>query len=211
MMVRKNSQDSGPDGGTHFGRNDPNSPLNPSSTNFDPRAWTANLAKLKTEQGQGFRHVGLCFQDLSVFGYHTPADFQKTVANIWLALPGIVTRKLLPKSITSAQMRVDILHDFSGLIRPGEMCVVLGPPGSGCSTFLKTISGDRDGFEVDKKSYFNYHGITDTELHTAHRGDALYTADVDVHFPNLTVGETLTFAANACCAQEIPPGITRNE
>ena len=46
---------------------------------------------------------------------------------------------------------------------------------------------------------------------TAHRGDCIYTAEVDVHFPMLTVGETLTFAARARCQQELPEGISRDE
>ena len=39
-----------------------------------------------------------------------------------------------------------ILHKTSGLLRPGEMCLVLGRPNSGCSTFLKTIANQRDGY-----------------------------------------------------------------
>jgi ATP-binding cassette, subfamily G (WHITE), member 2, PDR len=194
-----------------FGRSDPDSPLNPSGSSFNAREWTTNLVRLAAKQGQDFRRVGLCFQHLDVFGYHTPADFQKTVANIWLALPGMVARRLLPTSATSGQTRVDILRDFNGLIRPGEICVVLGPPGSGCTTFLKTISGDRNGIFVDKKAYFNYQGIPDKEMHTAHRGDAIYTAEVDVHFPNLTVGETLSFASRARCPRELPHGVSRDE
>jgi ATP-binding cassette subfamily G (WHITE) protein 2 (SNQ2) len=39
-----------------------------------------------------------------------------------------------------------ILHKNSGVLRPGEMCLVLGRPGSGCSTFLKSITNQRDSF-----------------------------------------------------------------
>jgi energy-coupling factor transporter ATP-binding protein EcfA2 len=35
---------------------------------------------------------------------------------------------------------LEILRDFDGLVKSGEMLVVLGRPGSGCSTFLKTIA-----------------------------------------------------------------------
>ena len=91
------------------------------------------------------------------------------------------------------------------------MCVVLGPPGSGCSTFLKAIAGETNGIYVNKASYFNYQGISAEELHTAHRGDAIYTAEVDVHFPQLTVGETLSFASRARCQRILPHGISRNQ
>lgn len=32
-------------------------------------------------------------------------------------------------------------------MRPGEMLLVLGRPGSGCSTFLKVIGNQRSGYE----------------------------------------------------------------
>lgn len=208
-FTRNSSHDA--DGKPIFGSDDPDSPLNPSGNKFNAREWARNVARVAKERGQDFRRVGLCFQDLGVFGYSSPMDFQKTVANIWLALPGMIARRLLPSTRTSGQTRVEILHQFDGIIRPGEMCVVLGPPGSGCSSFLKTISGDRNGIYVNRDSYFNYQGISDKEMHTAHRGDAIYTAEVDVHFPMMTVGETLTFASYARCQRELFEGITRKQ
>lgn len=46
-------------------------------------------------------------------------------------------------------------------------------------------------------------------MHTHHRGEAIYTAEVDVHFPMLTVGDTLTFAAHARQPRHLPTGITK--
>lgn len=39
-----------------------------------------------------------------------------------------------------------ILTNFNGVLKPGEMCLVLGRPGSGCSTFLKVIANQRVGY-----------------------------------------------------------------
>lgn len=39
-----------------------------------------------------------------------------------------------------------ILRKNSGLLQPGEMCLVLGRPGAGCSTFLKSIANQWDSF-----------------------------------------------------------------
>jgi ABC-type multidrug transport system ATPase subunit/ABC-type multidrug transport system permease subunit len=39
------------------------------------------------------------------------------------------------------------------------------------------------------------------------RGEAIYTAEVDVHFPKLTVGDTLYFAARARAPRYIPGGV----
>lgn len=43
------------------------------------------------------------------------------------------------------------------------------------------------------------------------RGEAIYTAEQDVHFPALTVGDTLAFAAEARSHKNPPPGTTRRE
>jgi len=51
--------------------------------------------------------------------------------------------------------------------------------------------------------------MTAQEMHTHHRGEAIYTAEVDTHFPQLTVGETLTFAAHARAPATLPEGITK--
>ncbi|KAF4450932.1 ATP-binding cassette transporter [Fusarium austroafricanum] len=197
QLARKFSRESADDLRSKplFGSNDPNSPLDPSGNNLM----------------LGFRQVGLCFQDVNVFGYGTSVDFQKTMANVWIAAASMAVRRLLPTSSTWGHKRVNILNQFNGIIRPGEMCAVLGPPGSGCSTFLKTISGDRNDIYLDENSYLNYQGISDKDMHSAHRGDAIYTAKNDVHFPMLTVNETLTFAARARCQRELPEGISRTQ
>lgn len=42
------------------------------------------------------------------------------------------------------------------------------------------------------------------------RGEAIYTAENDVHFPKLTVGQTLYFAARARAPREIPGGVSKD-
>ncbi|KAJ3769074.1 hypothetical protein FB446DRAFT_649331, partial [Lentinula raphanica] len=36
--------------------------------------------------------------------------------------------------------------ESSGVLKPGEMCLVLGCPGAGCTTFLKTIANQREEY-----------------------------------------------------------------
>lgn len=62
---------------------------------------------------------------------------------------------------------------------------------SGCTTLLKTIAGEMNGIYLDSESELNYRGISAKEMTSRFRGEAIYTAEVDVHFPKLTVGETL--------------------
>ncbi|OTA56661.1 hypothetical protein K449DRAFT_387405 [Hypoxylon sp. EC38] len=180
------------------------SPLNPHSPNFNARAWAKAIVHLADREGHGFRTAGVCFQNLNVHGFGAATDYQKDVANVWLEAAGLVR-----KAMGKGQRKIDILRNFDGVVHKGEMLVVLGPPGSGCSTFLKTIAGETNGIYIEKDSYFNYQGLTAEEMHTHHRGEAIYTAEVDVHFPMLTVGDTLTFAAQARAPRHLPPGVDK--
>jgi len=183
---------------------DEQSPLNPNGPNFSARAWAKAVVGMVAGEGHQFRTTGVAFQNLNVHGFGSATDYQKDVVNVWLEAVGLV------RKITGhGNRRIDILRDFDGLVQQGEMLVVLGPPGSGCTTFLKTIAGDYNGIFMDKDSYFNYQGMTAKEMHTHHRGEAIYTAEVDTHFPQLTVGDTLTFAAHARAPRQLPPGISK--
>ena len=41
------------------------------------------------------------------------------------------------------------------------------------------------------------------------KGEAIYNAEVDVHFPQLTVGDTLYFAARARVPKQLPSGVSK--
>jgi hypothetical protein len=133
---------------------DPDSKLNPNSPNFSAKAWAKSLVNLQQSDDKNPRRTaGVAFRNLNAYGFGASTDYQKTVGNIWLQVAGSVRHLLGAK-----ERRIDILQGFDGVVNAGEMLVVLGPPGSGCSTFLKTISGETYGFNVDKESYLNYQG-----------------------------------------------------
>lgn len=191
-----------------FHHNDPESPLNPNGERFNARVWAKTIAKLSEDHGIGFRRSGFAFENMNVHGYGSATGYQKDVANVILEIPSLIKKVLSP---STSQHRIDILRDFDGVVNSGEMLVVLGPPGSGCSTFLKSLAGETNGIYVDKNTYMNYNGITAKEMHSHHRAEAIYTAEVDVHFPQLTVGDTLTFASRARLPRDMPKGITPNQ
>ncbi|KAH8080244.1 ABC-2 type transporter-domain-containing protein [Filobasidium floriforme] len=152
------------------------------------------------------RSVGVSFKNLSVFGYGSDSEYQPTVANIVLSLASQV-RQL----VSSNKRKVSILNNFDGLLEAGEMLVVLGPPGSGCSTFLKTLAGEMNGIYRSEESMLNYQGITPEIMHQAYRGEAIYCAEVESNFATLTVGDTLQFAAESRCPKNPPGGVSRKE
>lgn len=48
-------------------------------------------------------------------------------------------------------------------------------------------------------------------MHKDFRGEVIYNAETDIHFPQLTVGETLTFAARARAPRNRMPEVTRDQ
>lgn len=153
------------------------------------------------------RTAGLAFRQMNVYGFNTAVDSQKTVSHVFLNAWNY-TKKMIGQN---NKQKVDILRDFEGVVRNGEMLCVLGPPGSGCSTLLRTIAGDTYGFQVGKETYLNYQGIRPEQMRTAYRGEAIYTAETDHHFPQLSVGDTLYFAAMARCPYTLPDKASRHE
>ncbi|KAF5591683.1 ABC-2 type transporter [Fusarium pseudocircinatum] len=153
------------------------------------------------------RTVGVAYTNLSVCGSSSGSQYQKTVGNIiWSTVSDLVGR------LTQRAIRqVRILEDFDGIVEPGEMLLVLGPPGSGCSTLLKVLAGRTEGLQVSAESVINYRGMDPADMHTRFRGDIMYNAEVDVHLPALTVGDTLEFAARARVPSVIPGGFTSNQ
>ena len=141
------------------------------------------------------RHVGLVFRNLTVKGVGLGAALQPTVGDILLGLP-----RLLKGLFTGGARKGGgkpplrtILNDFSGCVRPGEMLLVLGAPGSGCSTFLKVLANQRYGYEkIDGE--ITYGGEDAKTMAKHYRGEILYNPEDDLHYATLSVKNTLSFA-----------------
>lgn len=120
------------------------------------------------------RHVGVVFRDLTVKGLGLGAAIKPTNSDFLLAplrsLKGLVTGKT-----GKAPVRT-LLHGFTGCVRPEEMVLVLGRPGSGCSTFLKVIANQRSGFE-EVTGEVTYGGASAKEMGKKFRGEILYNPE----------------------------------
>ncbi|KAJ7716581.1 ABC-2 type transporter-domain-containing protein [Mycena maculata] len=170
--------------------------LDPRSPKFNLNAWLRSIVHITSRDPERFptRTAGVSFRNLNVHGVGSPTDYQKTIGNIWLGMFSTAKGWL---GMGTGKRKIQILRDFDGLLKSGELLVVLGRPGSGCSTFLKTIAGQTHGFTVEDTSDIQYQGIPKEVMHKDFRGEVIYNAETDVHFPNLTVGQTLLFAAKA--------------
>jgi ATP-binding cassette, subfamily G (WHITE), member 2, SNQ2 len=56
------------------------------------------------------------------------------------------------------------------------MCLVLGTPGSGCTTFLKAIANERQGF-FHVGGDVQYAGIDAKEMAKTYKGELVYNAE----------------------------------
>ena len=135
----------------------PGSRLDPLSSTFDARTWVKDFINLTESDPKSApsRALGVAFQHLSVSGWGTGAESQKTAGNVVIGIASYLARLV---GGSWHESRVDILRDFQGVVEKGEMLLVLGPPGSGCSTFLKTLSGEISALKVSPDAYINFRG-----------------------------------------------------
>ncbi|KAF5011460.1 hypothetical protein FDECE_2425 [Fusarium decemcellulare] len=173
-----------------FDAHDPT--LDPTNSAFDLSKWLPSFMKQLQDEGINLKAAGVSYKDLSVSGTGAALQLQQTLGDI-------IQAPLRIKDYLSFGTKApkQILHQFDGLLRGGELLIVLGRPGSGCSTLLKTITGELEGLNTGDKSSIHYNGIPQKDMMKEFKGETTYNQEVDKHFPHLTVGQTLEFAA-AC-------------
>ncbi|KAH7099818.1 pleiotropic drug resistance ABC transporter [Auriculariales sp. MPI-PUGE-AT-0066] len=163
--------------------------LGDGSESFDFSRALRGMMRKAEEANIKHRTLGVSFRDLRVVGVGSSAAFADNVGSLF-------SPRVTAEKIRGAMHPVhrDILTGFEGVVKPGEMLLVLGRPGSGCSTFLKVLANQRYQYKAVHGSV-QYDSITSEQLEKHYRGDVLYCPEDDVHFPTLRVGETLEFAA----------------
>ncbi|GAA5820477.1 hypothetical protein JCM11251_005643 [Rhodosporidiobolus azoricus] len=140
----------------------------------------------------GFRELGVVWEGLTVHGVGK-AGSTKTVEGLEVSLlkmwdfPGFVKRLF---NITYGSSTRPLISDFSGVVPAGETLLVLGRPGSGCSTFLRALANTVDSFaKVDGD--ISYGSIGAKEASKRYGGDIVFNSEEDIHIPLLAVGQTL--------------------
>ncbi|XP_051142940.1 ABC transporter G family member 31-like [Andrographis paniculata] len=85
-----------------------------------------------------------------------------------------------------------ILKSVSGVVKPGRMTLLLGPPGAGKSTLLKALAGKLDS-GLKESGTITYNGHKFEEFYV--RRACSYISQTDNHIAEMTVRETIDFAA----------------
>lgn len=153
------------------------------------------------ELGIKLPSVTVTYQDLSV----------ETDAAVGAAGIPTVARYLGGDLLASAQralaggdasartVRLPVLRGVQGVLCPGRLTLLLGPPSSGKSMLMKTIAGQTEPSKSLRMSGdVRYNGQLPSEFDL--QRTAAYVDQYDVHLPLLTVRETLAFARAALWA-----------
>jgi ATP-binding cassette subfamily G (WHITE) protein 2 (SNQ2) len=105
----------------------------------------------RTEQGGSAKRVGVVYKNLTVKGVGASVAFAKTLPEAVMGTFGPDLYKMVCRFVPALHFGKkpptrDLIHDFTGAVLDGEILLVLGRPGSGCSTFLKAIANQRAGY-----------------------------------------------------------------
>ena len=140
-------------------------------------------------ESQGFhpKHMGVIWKDLVVQGLGADA-------------------KTIPTNYTWFRDTLQFWkwgkhegHDFTilkgndGFCKDGEMLLVLGRPGAGCTSLLRVLANMRASYTKIEGSV-HYGGIEAQEFSKHFRGEVCYNEEEDLHYPTLTCKQTLSFA-----------------
>lgn len=156
------------------------------------------------DRASGFpdRELGVTWTNLTVEAVSADAALHENV----------VSQFNIPKLVRESRHKPPlktILDNSHGCVKPGEMLLVLGRPGSGCTTLLSMLANRRKG-------YANVHGDVHYGSMTAeeaqrYRGQIVMNTEEEVFFPSLTVGETMDFATRLKVPFVLPEGATSEE
>ncbi|KAI4380936.1 hypothetical protein MLD38_007066 [Melastoma candidum] len=152
------------------------------------------LMKLKHR----IERVGLDLPTIEVRFEHLNVEAEAYVGS--RALPTIFnfTMNLLEGFLNSLRIfpsrkkPLPILNNVSGIVRPGRMTLLLGPPGSGKTTLLQALAG-KLGKDLKFSGRVTYNGHGFDEF-IPERTSA-YISQCDLHIGEMTVRETLAFSA----------------
>ncbi|KAI1461133.1 ABC-2 type transporter [Annulohypoxylon moriforme] len=152
-------------------------------------------ARQQHSEEEKTRHAGVIFRNLTVKGVGLGASLQPTIGDLFLGLPRFMKNLLTkgPKAAFAKPPVRELLSNFNGCVRPGEILLVLGRPGSGCTTFLKTFCNQRAGYE-EVLGDVTYGGTDAKRMAKDFRGEIIYNPEDDLHYATLSVKHTLTFA-----------------
>jgi len=140
-----------------------------------------NIASLGLEP----RRLGVSWKDLTVTADATNATIHNNFFSQYNIFQKLRDSRRKPPVKT-------ILDNSHGCVKPGEMLLVLGRPGSGCTTLLSVLANRRRGCaSVTGDVWYGSMSAAEAEQY---RGQIVMNTEEELFFPSLTVTQTIDFA-----------------
>ncbi|KAG0094059.1 hypothetical protein BGZ92_009267 [Podila epicladia] len=180
---------------------------------FDLETHLKEVIPAQKASGIKMRTMGVVWKDLSVIGEGVGNQYIETTGDPFKRLfhlvnPFFWVRKCTGRHEGSGGSKITktILYPMNGCCQDGEMILVLGRPGSGCSTLLRVLANDRKNYKkvLGEVSFNNLSAATVTKHY---KGEVLYNQEDDFHYPTLTVRQTLETAIKAKTPRARLPGL----
>ncbi|KAG6759850.1 hypothetical protein POTOM_036343 [Populus tomentosa] len=115
----------------------------------------------------------------------------KPLPTVWSTAKSILSG-FANLSRSKQRTKISIIKDVSGIIKPGRMTLLLGPPGCGKTTLLKALSGKpSNSLKVAGEISYNGHRLEEF----VPQKTAAYVSQYDLHISEMTVRETVDFSA----------------
>ncbi|GKU09942.1 unnamed protein product [Fusarium langsethiae] len=162
--------------------------------------YLSDTSDAKTVHDSETKRLTVTFEDV---GIRVSGEGENSASTCFSVISGIFQsgRQNKPKR--------QILQGVTGQVSPGEMLLVIGRPGSGCTSLLKVLSNDRSEFD-DVQGVVQY-GNVGHETAKDFRHQLVMNTEDDVHFPTLKVSETVGFATSAKVPKTRPQHLSSKE
>lgn len=140
---------------------------------FDLESTLRGYKATDEESGIRSKRIGVIWEGLTVTGQGGVTNFVRTFPDAFISFFNVFETAMHIFGIGRKGRDCNILKDFRGVTKPGEMVLVLGRPGSGCTAFLKVIANQRFGYSSVTGDVL--YGPFDSETFaTQYRGEAVY-------------------------------------
>ncbi|CAI8499165.1 unnamed protein product [Pichia kudriavzevii] len=158
-----------------------------------------HIVNFAQENNTSKPQLEVVFKDLTVLGRNTSASVLLDVSDVFFKPIQVLYDRCFNRhrketfDFSKLPKKRKVIKDVSGYCSPGTMTLVLGRPGAGCSTLLKSLAGEAKTY-IGIKGELAFNGIPSNQLFKFFKNLCVYNPELDVHLPHLTVGETLAFA-----------------
>lgn len=159
---------------THTSRN---GSINLNLDDFDLEYLLKHIIRRSDRDGIKSRYSGIRFKNVTAHGIDISASYAATVGDVFRIFNDLPNKL---KSVRHPKTR-KLISDISGVINPGEMVLVLGRPGSGCSTFLRSLAGETSELKAVEGD-ISFNGIPQKTMMKEFKGDVIYNSECKFFF-----------------------------